>query len=127
LAAWQEVDAKLEDLRTSAAHVRDLVLDNDDESSSLAASMSTAVELLEGRIDAVATNEVLWGSCSAMVTTISHFSELKSELELLGSRHKVDLIEDEADALWTRVSAASDSLASYVPSSVAHGPPNNVG
>jgi hypothetical protein len=34
-----------------------------------------------------------------LVATVSHFSELKTELEVLGSRHSMDLIEDEADAL----------------------------
>jgi hypothetical protein len=48
LAAQWEVDAELQALWTSATRVRNLVLDNTDGSSSLAASMSTAVELLEG-------------------------------------------------------------------------------
>jgi hypothetical protein len=38
--------------------VRDLVLDNVDGLSSLAASLSTVVELLEARIDASAANGV---------------------------------------------------------------------
>jgi hypothetical protein len=58
LAARREVDAELEALRTSAGRVRDLVLDNIDGSSSLAASLSMVVELLECRIDIAATNEV---------------------------------------------------------------------
>jgi hypothetical protein len=41
-------DAKLEALRTSIVQVRDLVLDNVDVLSSLAASMSMMVELLKG-------------------------------------------------------------------------------
>jgi hypothetical protein len=56
-----------------------------------------------------------------------HFLELKSELDLLGSRCNANLIEDEVDALWTRARVASDSLASYVPSSVARGPPDGAG
>jgi hypothetical protein len=48
LAAWREVDAELEALRTSATRVRDLVLDNVDGPSSLAASLFVALELLEG-------------------------------------------------------------------------------
>jgi hypothetical protein len=55
------------------------------------------------------------------------FLELKSELELLGSGRNMDMIEDEEDALWTQVHAASDSLALYVPSSVARDPPHGVG
>jgi hypothetical protein len=47
---------------------------------------------------------------------------LGSEMELLGFEHSADLTEDEEDALWTRLHAVLDSLASYVPSSVAHGP-----
>jgi hypothetical protein len=48
LATRREVDAELEALLTLAVWVWDLVLDNVDESSSLAASLSTVAELLEG-------------------------------------------------------------------------------
>jgi hypothetical protein len=54
-----------------------------------------------------------------LVATLSHFLELKTKLGLLGSGRNVNLVEDEVDALWTWVSAASDSLASNAPSSVA--------
>jgi hypothetical protein len=43
-------------------------------------------EEVEGRIDTAAANGVRWGTQSALVTTLSHFPELKSELDLLGSR-----------------------------------------
>jgi hypothetical protein len=48
LVARREVDAELEALRSSVAQVQDLVLSNIDEPSSLAASLSMVVELLEG-------------------------------------------------------------------------------
>jgi hypothetical protein len=48
LTAWRLVDAKLGSLQTSAAHVRDMVLGNADGPSSLVASLSMVVELLEG-------------------------------------------------------------------------------
>jgi hypothetical protein len=51
-----------------------------------------------------------------LVVALSHFLDLKTELELLGFGHNVDLIEDEAD-----------SLASNVPSLIAYGPPDGVG
>jgi hypothetical protein len=35
-----------------------------------------------------------------LVAAVSHFPELKTELEVLESRHSVDLTEDEAGALW---------------------------
>jgi hypothetical protein len=79
------VDHELEALRTSDARVWDLMLDNADMSSSLAASMSTAVELLERRIDDTTTNGVRSWTRSALVAAMSHFQEPKSELELLGS------------------------------------------
>jgi hypothetical protein len=50
-----------------------------------------------------------------LVAIMLHFLELKPELE------------DEADALWTWVHTASDSLALYVASSVARGPPDGTG
>jgi hypothetical protein len=84
------------------------------------------VELLKGRIDAVAANEVHWGSHSALVATVSHFLELRMELEVLGSERSADMIEDDADALWTRVRVPSDSLVSHVPSSVAYNPPDRM-
>jgi hypothetical protein len=103
------------------------VLDNADGASSLVASMSTVVVLLEGQIDAMASNRVHWGSYSALVAAVSHFPELKSKLEVLGSGHNMDLTEDEANALWMRVRMALDSLVSYVPSSVACSPPDSAG
>jgi hypothetical protein len=58
LAAWREVDADLEALRTLATWVRDLVLDRVDMPSSLAASLSTVAELLEGHVDTETANGV---------------------------------------------------------------------
>jgi hypothetical protein len=82
-----------------ATLVRDLVLANVDGPSSLVASLSMMAELLKGRIDIMAANGVRWGTRSALVAAMSHFSELKSELELLGSRQNEDLTHDQADAL----------------------------
>jgi hypothetical protein len=56
------VDAELEALWSSAARVQDLVLERTDGSSSLVTSLSLAVELLEGCIDATTTNGVCWGT-----------------------------------------------------------------
>jgi hypothetical protein len=111
LDEWRGADAELEALQTSAARVQGLVLDNIDGLSSLAASLSMVVELLDGQIDTTTTNGVCWGTRSTLVAAMSHFLELKSELQLLGSGCNVDLTEDQADALWTRVRMASDSLA----------------
>jgi hypothetical protein len=127
LAAQWEVDAELEALWTSATRVWDLVLDNIDGPSSLAASLSTVVELLEGWIDTAATNGVRWGTRSALVAALSRFLELNSKLVLLRSRHNADLIDYLVDSLWTRVRIASDLLASHVPSSVARNPSDGVG
>jgi hypothetical protein len=99
LAARREADAGLEALRTSAVWVQDLVLGSVDGSSSLAAFMSTTMELLECWIDVAATNGVRRGSSSALVAIVSHFSELKTELEVLKFGHSADLIEDETYAL----------------------------
>jgi hypothetical protein len=120
LAIRREEDAELEASWTSVVRVQDLVLGSVDGPSSLAASMSTVAELLEVWIDAAAANGVCWGSCSTLVAAVSHFSELETELEVLRSRRNVDLTEGEADAVWTWVRMVSDSLALYVPSSVAY-------
>jgi hypothetical protein len=58
LAAWLEADAELEAMRSLAAWIRDLVLDNADRPSSLATCLSMIVELLEGQVDVVAGNGV---------------------------------------------------------------------
>jgi hypothetical protein len=62
-----------------------------------------------------------------LVTALSHFPELKSKLELLGSRSNADLTDDQVDALWSMVSVALDSLVSLVPSLIAHDPPDDAG
>jgi hypothetical protein len=59
-----------------------------------------AAELLEGWIDAVGANGVRWGPRSVLVATMSHFPELKTELEVLRSERNADLTEDDSDALW---------------------------
>jgi hypothetical protein len=101
------------------------VLGGADGLTSLAASMSTMVKLLEGWIDAAAANGVRWVSRSMLVATVSHFPGLKTKLEVLGSGHSA--IEGEVDALWIPVHAASDLLALHVPSSGARNPPDSTG
>jgi hypothetical protein len=88
------VDTELETLRASAALVQDLVLGNVDGPSSLATSLSLVVESFESWVDIAAANGVCWGTRSTLVATLSHFLELKSELELLGSGCNVDLTDD---------------------------------
>jgi hypothetical protein len=62
--------------------------------SSLVVSLSSAVELLEGCIDVVATHEDLWGTRLVLATTLSHLLELGTKLVLLGSGRNADLMED---------------------------------
>jgi hypothetical protein len=71
-----------------------LVLGRIDGTSALAASLSSIIELLEGRIDAATTNGLRWGTRSALAAALLHFLELGAELELLGSGHYMDQIED---------------------------------
>jgi hypothetical protein len=75
------------------------VLDITDGLSSLVASLSTVVEMLEGRVDSAAANGVRWGTRSTLVATLSHFPKLEPELELLESEHSTDLTEDQVDGL----------------------------
>jgi hypothetical protein len=84
------------------------------------------VEEVEKRINTTAANRVRWVVRSALVTILSHFPKLETELELLGSGRGVDLSDDQADALWPLVSVASDSLVSLVPSSLARDSPDDV-
>jgi hypothetical protein len=88
-------------MRTSATQVRNLVLDRADRLSSLAASLSMVVDLLEGRVDAAAANGVCCGTRATLVAVLSHFLELElePELELLESGRNMDQMEDQVDAL----------------------------
>jgi hypothetical protein len=54
---------------------------------------------------AVPTGYLLWQHLCPRWQSYSkaesrHFLELKTEMEVLRSRHSADLTEDEADALW---------------------------
>jgi hypothetical protein len=98
VAQW-EADAELEALQSFAARVHDIVLESPDETSSLAMSLSSAVEQIKDCIVAMATNGVCWGTRSMLVATLSHFPELGTKLELLGSGCSVDLMEGQVDAL----------------------------
>jgi hypothetical protein len=62
-----------------------------------------------------------------LVAAVSHFLELEAELELLGSGRNVDLKEDQVDALWTQTRQASEPLVAFIPPSVAHGSPDDMG
>jgi hypothetical protein len=95
------------------------VLDEADGSYSLVAALSLVAEPLRGRIETTTGNGVCCGTWSAFVVTLSHFLGLAIELELLGSRHNTDLIEDQVDALWIQAHPALDSLVLYVLPSVA--------
>jgi hypothetical protein len=70
-----------------------------DEPSSLVMSLSMAAKMVEGRINNAGANGVRWGTRPVLVTALSHFPELKSELELLRSGQSVDLSDDQVDAL----------------------------
>jgi hypothetical protein len=126
-AARWEVGIELEALWGSAAQVWDLVLERADWMFSLGASLSSMAELLEGRIDAVVTNRVHWGTGLALAATLSHFPNLGTKLEVLGFEYNVDLMGDLIDALRIEVQQVSDLLATYIPPSATHGCPNDAG
>jgi hypothetical protein len=127
LATWWEADAELEALLSLAARVCYFVLGGADGPSSLTTSLSATAELLESWIDATTTNGVCWVARSALVATVLHFPKLDTDLEVLESRCSAGLMEDEADALYSRVCTTSDSLASHIPSSVGRNPPDSMG
>jgi hypothetical protein len=62
-----------------------------------------------------------------LVATLSQFLELKSDLELLRSGCNAVMTEDQADALWTWVCLASDSLVSHISPLITCNPPNDAG
>jgi hypothetical protein len=100
-AGHREANAELEALWNSTSRVRGLVLGRSIRMSSLSMTVSSAMELIEGHIDIVADNGVWWQTRSTLATTLSHFLELQTELELPRSGHNVNLMERQVDALWT--------------------------
>jgi hypothetical protein len=119
----REAIIELEALQSSTAQVWDMVLKGSDGMSSLARSLSSAADLIEGRVDAAVANGVHWEARLALTTTLSHFPEL----ELLGSRHNADFIEGQLDAILTQTPQASKSLAFSIPLSVVHDSPDVTG
>jgi hypothetical protein len=82
-------------LWSSDTRVWDLVLKGSDEASSLVELLSSTVDLIEGHVDATATNGSIWGGgWLALTATLSHFHKL----ELLGSGRNADLTEGQLDA-----------------------------
>jgi hypothetical protein len=61
-----------------------------------------------------------------LIVSLSYFTELESELVLLGSEYNTDLTSDEMEALSTRTRWALESLSSRVPPLAAHSLPNSV-
>jgi hypothetical protein len=59
-------------------------------------------ELIMDRINADAANGVRWGTWTTLVAALSHFPKLGTEMELLGSGRKVNLMENQVDALWAQ-------------------------
>jgi hypothetical protein len=88
-----------------------LVLDGVDGLSSLARSLFMVAELLEVRDDTAVANGVLWGLICVGCCLVA-FPKAKNRAGAARSERNANLAEDEADALWTWVSAALDSLAS---------------
>jgi hypothetical protein len=56
-----KIEAELKALWSSATWVQDLVLGGSNGTPPLAASVSSATDLIEGHVDAMTKNGVLWG------------------------------------------------------------------
>jgi hypothetical protein len=67
-------------LQNSASRVWDLVPKGSNEASSLAMSLSSAADLIEGCVDVAAAKGVHWGARLALTAALSHFPELEPEL-----------------------------------------------
>jgi hypothetical protein len=78
----REEIVELRALQSSATRVRDLVLKGFDKTSPLVASLSSATDLIEGLIDAAATNGGHWGARMALTAALSQFPQLEIELDL---------------------------------------------
>ena len=116
---------ELEDLRAAAAWVRDLVLGASHGFSSLPAVLDSVVDVVEDRLDAMASSGVHWGTRSLLVVALSHFLELEAELGLVGSGWSAETSEAELERLWGLTRMAADNLAANVPGSMARGSPDD--
>jgi hypothetical protein len=67
------------------------------------------------------------GERLSLTTVLSHFPELKLELDLLRSVYNTDLTKGEMEVFWTWTRWASESLSSRAPPSVTRSPPDGVG
>jgi hypothetical protein len=94
MARWRRANAELEALWASAALVRDSVLGDTGELSSLVASLTRVAEEVQNWIILAAANGVRWGTRSALIAVCSHFLELEPALELLKSGRDADLSGD---------------------------------
>jgi hypothetical protein len=74
------------------------VLGRSDEMPSPAVALSPSTELIKGHFNAAAINAVHCGAWLALTAVMSHFDELESKLELLGSWYNADLMKDEMEA-----------------------------
>jgi hypothetical protein len=63
-------------------------------------ALSSIIEQIEGRVDAVAANGVHCRAWLALIAVLSHFPELELELELLRFGYNADLMKDEMEDLW---------------------------
>jgi hypothetical protein len=67
------------------------------------------------------------GGRLVLTAVLSHFPELESKFELLGSGYNIDLTSDEMETLWTCTRQASESLSSRVPMLATRSPPDGAG
>jgi hypothetical protein len=104
------------------------MLKGSNEASSLPVSLSSATDLIEGRVNATATNKVHGGGGGlALTTALSHFPELEPEVELLGYGCNADLTKGQLDAHWTQTHQASESLSLRIPPSLVCNSPDGTG
>jgi hypothetical protein len=103
------------------------VLKGSNETYSLAALLSSTADLIGGHVDDVAANGVHSGAWMVLITALSHFPKLVTELDRLGSRHNTNLTEGQLDALWTQKRWASESLVLSIPPSVSCDSPEDTG
>jgi hypothetical protein len=73
------------------------VLERSSEAPSLAAVLSSTMDLIKGHVDALAANGDHSGAWLALTAILLHFPEQELELELLGSRYNADLMKDEME------------------------------
>jgi hypothetical protein len=90
-----------EALQSSATRVRGSVWGRSNEMPSLAVVLSPFAELIEGRINATAINEVHWGGATGVDRYLVTLPRAGVSVGASGVQYNASLMKDEMETFWS--------------------------